>query len=251
MVLRRCFLAVSLSALGLSAVSANPADTASADAGPSTAPAGPVVVELFLSQACRACPPAVDILRSVAEDENVIPLSWHVDYWDRMPMKNKGHWRDPYSNAAFTDRQRAYNKRLRGRATVFTPQAVINGVESVVGSKEKKIQKLLSDRSGGGAPAIVRGDAVPPGQIRVNVGDQPHDVIRVTYLREMRTVIPSGANKGLLFDEVNIVTEFETIAEQMTGERTLELSAPTLEEKGCLVLVQAHGQGRIRDAAYC
>jgi hypothetical protein len=42
----------------------------------------PVVLELFTSQGCSSCPPAEVIANELAQRPNVLPLSFHVDYWD-------------------------------------------------------------------------------------------------------------------------------------------------------------------------
>ena len=56
--------------------------------------ATPVVVELFTSQGCSSCPPADALLRKLAQDPNVIPLAFHVDYWNHLG------WRDPFRRAS-------------------------------------------------------------------------------------------------------------------------------------------------------
>src|SRR5271167_2269917 len=67
----------------------------------------PVVLELFTSEGCSSCPPAEVIVNELAQRPNVLPLSFHVDYWDDLG------WRDRYSLASATARQRAYARTLR------------------------------------------------------------------------------------------------------------------------------------------
>lgn len=91
-----------------------------------------VVVELFTSEGCSSCPAAdrllSKVLKEASDDSEIIGLSYHVDYWNYIG------WKDPYSDARFTQRQRAYARRLR--SSVYTPQMVINGRREIVGSSE-------------------------------------------------------------------------------------------------------------------
>ncbi len=52
-----------------------------------------VVVQLFTSQGCSSCPSADELLEQIKNeyDSNVIVLSYHVDYWNRLG------WKDPFS----------------------------------------------------------------------------------------------------------------------------------------------------------
>src|SRR5216117_2013020 len=85
----------------------------------------PVVVELFTSQGCFSCPPADHIVSDIAHDQSllgrVIPLTFHVDYWDRLG------WRDPFSSPEWSRRQYVYVRALRANSA-YTPQVVVGGV---------------------------------------------------------------------------------------------------------------------------
>jgi hypothetical protein len=101
--------------------------------------AGPVVVELFTSQGCSSCPPADALLGEFAKQQNVIALAYHVDYWDGIG------WRDRYSMPEATVRQRRYVESLR-QSSAFTPQAVIGGSRSFVGSDRPGIVAAIGLR---------------------------------------------------------------------------------------------------------
>ena len=81
---------------------------------------GVAVLELFTSEGCSSCPTADDVLRDLAKDSNVVALSFHVTYWNRLG------WKDSFSQKIFDERQYAYGEKFRANG-VYTPQAVING----------------------------------------------------------------------------------------------------------------------------
>src|SRR5277367_2482465 len=96
----------------------------------------PVVLELFTSQGCSSCPPADALLKRLsAENSQLLPLSFHVDYWNYLG------WKDPYSSQANTDRQRGYASTLDGQ--VYTPELVVNGATGVVGSDEGRVRNAI------------------------------------------------------------------------------------------------------------
>lgn len=98
--------------------------------------AGKVMVELFTSEGCSSCPrvdKAVQTLvnEAQAEGHEIHLLAWHVDYWDRLQTSH-GVWADPYSDALYTQRQRAYahafvQMGLSERPVLVTPQVLFNG----------------------------------------------------------------------------------------------------------------------------
>lgn len=98
----------------------------------------PIVVELFTSQGCSSCPPADRLLSELAarEDLEIIPLSFHVDYWNYIG------WTDPFSSKAWSERQRRYARAFRS-GRVYTPQMVIDGRWEGVGSDRAEISGLL------------------------------------------------------------------------------------------------------------
>ena len=110
-------------------------------------PAGtaPVLVELFTSQGCSSCPPADATLTKLALRDDVVALSFHVDYWDNLG------WNDPFASRAHTRRQRDY-ARAFGNRSVYTPQMVFDGrLEGAVQSDGAAVDML--DRIGARPPS--------------------------------------------------------------------------------------------------
>ena len=97
-----------------------------------------VVLELFTSQGCSSCPSADNYLGELAaERDDVVALSFHVDYWDYIG------WEDRFATKESTQRQRDYARAL-GIAYVYTPQLVIDGKSHVVGSKRHAVKSAIA-----------------------------------------------------------------------------------------------------------
>jgi len=97
------------------------------------------VLELFTSQGCSSCPLADELLGNVkdrVEDNSIIALSYHVDYWNYIG------WKDPFSSKANTQKQRAYGEKFFSNR-IYTPQLVVNGKEHFVGSNAKTLDNKL------------------------------------------------------------------------------------------------------------
>lgn len=86
------------------------------------------LVELFTSEGCSSCPPADRWLSGFASRpptpaRPVIPLAFHVDYWDYIG------WADRFASPIYTTRQKARMAATHGRF-IYTPQTLIDGRDS-------------------------------------------------------------------------------------------------------------------------
>ncbi len=216
---------------------------------------GPVLVELFTSQGCSSCPPAEALFETLAEDENLVVVEWHVDYWDDLVYGAAGRWEDPYSAAEHTRRQRNYNRDLVGRPSAYTPQAVIAGISEGVGSRETVVRDLIAS-----APAVsvhldvtadrdgFRVDAAPA----LGRSDAEGEVIFVRMLKEIDTNVAGGENKGRRLTGANVAVETRSLG-AWTGAPTT-YAAPALDEgETCAIIVHEGGRavGPALGAAYC
>lgn len=83
-------------------------------------------LEVYSSQGCSSCPPAEQwtslFLNYQGLWDKVVPMVFHVDYWDDLG------WKDPFAQRAFSRRQRAYKREGLSKA-VYTPGFMVNGRE--------------------------------------------------------------------------------------------------------------------------
>ena len=166
------------------------------------------ILELFTSEGCSSCPPADRLLPQLASTEaNIIPLSFHVDYWDRYG------WKDPFSNASFTARQGEYAKQFK-LESIYTPELVINGEYELVGSNrslaETDIRKLLKEN----APLQLTIDDVKKENDKLSVschlqGDfQNCDLLVAVVQKHAEVNVKAGENHGAKLSHTNVVRSF-------------------------------------------
>jgi hypothetical protein len=206
-----------------------------------------VVVELFTSQGCSSCPPADRVLGELAQEDDVIALAYHVDYWDYLG------WEDAFGQKAFSRRQHAYSRRVNreyigGRYRgAFTPELVIAGSDSLVGSARKIIEKRIAAHSRTQAPATIalrrdggaiRADIAPRGKPAPRV-----QVMLATYVPSATVRITRGENAGRTIDYTNIVTELRKIGE-WDGTTPATFEAPGMTGPA-VVFLQRGEAGRI------
>lgn len=181
------------------------------------APAHPTVLELFQSQGCSSCPPALEVLRQEADRPDVIALNFAVTYWDRLG------WKDRFAKPAFTNRQWDY-ARFNRRAEVATPQLIVNGVGFVNGGDRTEVDR-----------AIVRFAATRPGPplaaqgqtLSIGAGPTSNDAIIWVVSYDPRTLsvpIGSGENAGRTLPHRNIVRELTSLGSW--GGRAKQLKMP-------------------------
>jgi hypothetical protein len=174
----------------------------------------PTVVELFTSEGCSSCPPADALLAELAGRPDVLALSFHVDYWDRLG------WKDPFSSPDATRRQHGYASLL-GLATVYTPQMVIEGRWQAVGSDRNEVEQALGSarRNRDEVPVAL---AVDHGRAQITLGPGGDGVaatlLLVGFDRRHVTAVARGENGGRTLSHVDVVRNMEEIG-QFDGER--------------------------------
>ena len=184
----------------------------------------PTVIELYTSEGCNSCPPADQWLsQTVAKtrgqkDNIVIPLAFHVDYWDYIG------WKDAFAQPAFSQRQTTL-ARSGGASGVYTPQVFVNGKD---------------DRSwtrGGGSASSARAS------VKFNLTSQwqgdtvvlsgkladANPLIRLRYaLTEngLVTAVKAGENRGETLHHDAVVRAYGTLASDVSGAFTTTVRVP-------------------------
>lgn len=216
-----------------------------AGTGPGLAGDSPVVIELYTSQGCSSCPPADELLRTLAGRSDVLPLAFHVDYWDYIG------WKDTFGNTANADRQRSY-AAFKGERTIYTPQMIIDGDEAVVGADPAALTDAIATAAARQDPLRLRLERDAQGVVltATALGDLP-DGLSVQLLRvkpSARVAVRRGENAGRRIAYTAIVTDHDLVATwDGRSDLTLPLDAPGDDD--VVVLIQEPGPGRILAAA--
>lgn len=203
-----------------------------------------VVVELFTSQGCSSCPPADSLLGDLAKEDNVIAIALHVDYWDYLG------WKDKFASAEHTARQRAYS-RVQGERTIYTPQMVFGGIDHVVGSNRKQVERAVERHSERVMPVDVAlqrsGSTV---SVRASgAGNLPEMIVFLaTYSPEEVVDVRRGENAGRKLTYHNVVRKIAPIG-KWNGQGTFSASASVSGGAPVVVLVQAGPGGPILGAS--
>ena len=166
------------------------------------------VVELFTSQGCVACRSADPVISDLAARPGILALTLPVTYWDYLG------WKDTLALRPFTERQHAY-AGLSGVRQVFTPQAMVNGGASAIGSDRDRLDRILSEAgSQGGLPVPVRGEERGD-RILIDVGTSvapaKADVWLIPILRRRPVSIERGESRGRVVTYVNVARSLQRL----------------------------------------
>ena len=203
----------------------------------------PVVVELFTSQGCSSCPPAEELLAEMSDkDTNILLLSYHVDYWNRLG------WVDTFSYKSFTERQYKYGN-VFGLQSVYTPQAVINGRYETVGSNRKNITNYIN-RNYNYQNIIVNTKVVKQGnKVSLSIDNIPqnnkYQFTALLVIKDAATQINAGENEGLLLRHKNIVVDIKQLS--ISKDKVDFVLTDTKQNYMVVVLASQIDKGEIND----
>ncbi len=208
------------------------------------------VVELFTSEGCSSCPPADELLSSLAKDARregrpVHLLAFHVDYWDRLG------WKDPYADGAFTERQRGYAEHFASRGA-YTPQMIVNGTTEFVGSNRTQASRAIDDALKRKATTAVKlaGLTRTASVVTLDYSVTPVPANAVLHLalveRGLVTKVRDGENAGRSLRHDNVVRHFQTLAlaDSGQGEAVIQIPSSLRAEHSSVIAYVQHAEGR-------
>lgn len=192
------------------------------------------VVELFTSEGCSSCPAADLVLADVATayKNKIIVLGFHVDYWNRLG------WKDRFSDAGYSERQQRY-AAVNHSQQVYTPQAIVNGKDEMVGSDKKRLIKTIEENihAQPKVPIEISASQAAGNVIAVNYSFQKNtdQALNIALLQtDAVTQVKGGENNRLTLHHINIVREFKTVPD---AKGKLMLNLPEgLSAKNCSIV---------------
>lgn len=172
-----------------------------------------VLVELFTSEGCSSCPPADKLLTELEQSSplkgvEVIALSEHVDYWNRLG------WKDPFSSAEFSQRQADYGRVFKSD-DLYTPQMVVDGQTAFVGSKADAARE-----------AIANAARAPKAAVSLTIKAATAKAVRLSVQIDNLPEVPAGDSAEVVL----AITESDLLSNVVRGEnkgRNLAHSAVT------------------------
>jgi hypothetical protein len=165
-----------------------------------------VLIQLFTSQGCSSCPPAVQWLSTFKKDKQlwgkIVPVAFHVDYW------NSSGWHDPFSSQHYTLLQQGYEEK-GVIESLYTPCFVLNGNEWKGWFSQEDL-RLRKARTG-----VMKG-SLRADRLEITYSDmsQPLELHIAILGFGLKTSITSGENRDTQMVEDFVVLQYENFISQ-------------------------------------
>lgn len=168
-----------------------------------------ILLELYTSEGCSACQDADLLVGDYSEMEGILPLSFHVDYWDYLG------WKDTLARPEFSMRQIAYQQAHKEKQ-VFTPQMIIAGDKSQSGGDLNAIASAI--RGATNAPQIelltrISGANVNLQFTNLSGKNSNKSIMLASYIPFQTVQIKAGENAGKTMTYINVVKKLIKIAD--------------------------------------
>ena len=212
------------------------------------------VVELYTSEGCSSCPRADRWLEKLVttpqQDLDFLALAFHVDYWDYLG------WKDRFSNADYTNRQRMLGANNRQR-TIYTPEFFVNGKEA---RGSGNILNKIGQTNQQPAPltlqlTVSRDQSELVVAVQASTEEDNGESIHHRYLvyeNNLSTDVKRGENSGKVLHHEQVVRYMSTAQNLQTENQHRIAIDPAwqAENMGVAVLVTSVGAHRYLQAVH-
>lgn len=182
------------------------------------------VLELYTSQGCSSCPPAESWLSRLKDSgvtsEQLIPLAFHVTYWDYIG------WKDRFGSERFDNRQRDI-ARFNKQNTIYTPQFVLagsdyrthqrfsNDVSEIIAMPSRVDLTITAQKQGKTDLGV---------ELSANISNSPVKDVALflaLYENNLKSQIEDGENEGRHLQHDYVVRQFYgPFIQSQAGEKT-------------------------------
>jgi hypothetical protein len=160
-----------------------------------------VLAELYSTDACESCPPAEHLFNTMKAGPEVVPIVWHVDYFDSPA------WKDRFALPVAAQRQQAL-ARAQDLRVVATPQVFLDGIEFAPWRDDRALRSRIARSAAGqagGTLAIARVERVGA-ELLVDVLGQGGAQVQAVLVQDGLATAPTGGeNQGLQLAHEHVV----------------------------------------------
>lgn len=216
-----------------------------------------LLIELYTSEGCSSCPPADEWLSEFKGNKKVVPLAFHVDYWDYIG------WKDRFASPKFSARQRRAAS-LNSANFVYTPQIMLNGrdfrgwrdnvgFEKTVAALSRPSTVGLNMQLRRFSDSSYRLEAAAQAVQRV----QSADIFIALYENNLSSRVNTGENSGRELKHNFVVRELlgpYRLPKDGRWQKTIPLSAQWKSKEGGMAMFVQHQRGQVLQAlglAFC
>jgi hypothetical protein len=175
----------------------------------------PLVLELYTSEGCSSCPLADRWLSPLKAGAEVLPMAFHVSYWNRLG------WADRFASTEVTQRQHEW-ARAMGASNVYTPQVVAGG-------RDWRHWPTLPEAPAAAPMALaLRRDGE---RVTVDVGAAAGRWTAYWAVLEdgHRSRVTAGENKGETLAHDHVVRQYKPVTAWSGSSQRFELQFPAAE----------------------
>jgi hypothetical protein len=208
------------------------------------------LLELYTSEGCSSCPPADKWLSELKGTHKIVPLAFHVDYWDYIG------WKDRFARPDFSARQRLAAAQ-NASTFVYTPQVIVNGRDFRNWRQDSNLESAIYHYRQPARAQLGLTLATSTEQASLKVSAQTRygkeaDVYIAVYENNLKSQVNAGENSGRELKHDYVVREWfgpYPLGNEHAWQRTIPLKAEWKNrDAGVAAFIQNRRSGEVLQA---